>query len=334
MVGNVLQRFNPDGSADIYFGSGGQVTIYPYDFFGVIITAAIAPDGSIAVSAWNNLQNPQSPPSIYLFHPNGSPVVRFGSNGQIPMDVGQFNDIVFQPDTQIVVVGTATDASGHQSFLTARYQTAGSALSDNQLYVSKLYLDLLHRPVDPAGLAGWTSVLDNGGSRAQVVQGIQRSPEYRGVEVQTLYQTVLGRAADAQGLADWGNFLAQGGTTEQLEAILIGSDEYFSRFGGGTNSGFLQAAYQLVLHRSIDPSGSQSWGQALAGGMTRMAVAAAIVASLESDRTETQTLYGLLLHRPPDPSGFATFTGLLQQGMPNETATGIIAASDEYFAGV
>ena len=154
------------------------------------------------------------------------------------------------------------------------------------------------------------------------------------MEVQTLYHSVLGRVADAQGLADWGNFLARGGTTEQLEAILIGSDEYFSNFGSGTTSGFLQAAYQLVLHRSIDPSGSQSWAQALAGGMTRMAVAETILASLESDRTETQALYGLLLHRPPDPSGFANFTDLLQQGMPNETATGIIASSDEYYASV
>jgi hypothetical protein len=209
----------------------------------------------------------------------------------------------------------------------------GSALSANELYVSKLYLDFLQRPVEAAGLASWTAILDKGGSRARVVQGIENSQEYHAVEVQTVYHTVLGRTAEPSAVSRWGSFLDQGGTAEQLEAILLGSDEYLSRFGGGTSSGFLQALYQLVLHRPIDPSGSQSWGQrALSSGDVRATIAAAILASLESDRLETQTLYGSLLHRPPDPSGFDTFTSLLQQGVSNETALGIIMSSDEYFA--
>ena len=116
-----------------------------------------------------------------------------------------------------------------------------------------------------------------------------------------------------------------------MEAILLGSDEYFGR-SGGNNTSFLQAVYQFVLHRPIDPSGSQSWAQALTQGMSRQAVAAAILASSESDRIETQTLYGQFLHRPPDVSGFDTFTTLLQHGVSNETAIGILVSSDEYFA--
>src|SRR5262249_47780236 len=152
----------------------------------------------------------------------------------------------FTPDSKIVLVGTTKAGV----LAVVRYLGASaSTLTANQLYVSKLYLDLLQRPVDSSGLASWTTMLDKGGSRAQVVAGIQNSPEYHVAEVQPLYGSVLQRVAEPAAVSHWAGFLDQGGTVEQLEAILLGSDEYFNRFGHGTRDGFLQALYQLVLHR-------------------------------------------------------------------------------------
>src|SRR6266511_4283657 len=51
--------------------------------------------------------------------------------------------------------------------------------ASNSDFVSRIYHDLLERPVDTAGTALWGSMLDQGGSREQVVLAIEASPEYR-----------------------------------------------------------------------------------------------------------------------------------------------------------
>jgi hypothetical protein len=80
------------------------------------------------------------------------------------------------------------------------------------------------------GLALYTGLLDRGlGTRTQVVQAIENSPEYHTVEITNLHESVLRRAPDPVGLAGWVNFLDQGASAEQLQAQLLGSDEYFIR---------------------------------------------------------------------------------------------------------
>jgi hypothetical protein len=150
-----------------------------------------------------------------------------------------------------------------------------------------------------------------------------------------LYQIVLGRTPDASGLGTWVSFLNGGGTAEQLEAILLGSAEFFVAHGSDDNEGFLPALYQLILQRPIDSSGAQTWGQALqSGALSRQAVAAALLASLESDHLEVQSLYMQFLHRTADPSGLDTFTTALQRGVSNEQVALILMGSAEYFARV
>src|SRR5262249_13197937 len=63
--------------------------------------------------------------------------------------------------------------------LVVKVQFVGTAASANQRFVNQPYLDLLQRPADPTGLAGWTNALTNGASRGQIIQAIQASLEYR-----------------------------------------------------------------------------------------------------------------------------------------------------------
>src|SRR5947209_959734 len=44
--------------------------------------------------------------------------------------------------------------------------------------VTQAYLDLLHRPTDPAGLAYWTDQLDRGGNRGEIARKLTHSDEY------------------------------------------------------------------------------------------------------------------------------------------------------------
>src|SRR5437868_7574843 len=119
--------------------------------------------------------------------------------------------------------------------LAERCMLQGGPLT-NEGFVTQLYRDVLKREPDQGGLTAWTGMLKSRhsqeskgqqASRAQVAQAFANSVEYRMDMVQGLYDTLLHRAADPTGLNTWTNFLAQGGTQLQLEAKLVGSDEYF-----------------------------------------------------------------------------------------------------------
>jgi hypothetical protein len=225
-----------------------------------------------------------------------------------------------------------TDANGVSATSNPVTLTINPAIVDpNQSWLTQVYADLLHRPLDSSGLATWTNLLSQGDSRTQVVQLIETSLEYRTDIVEALYAQLLHRPADPSGLDTFTTFLGDGGTDVQVEAAILGSQEYF-QLHGGTNDGFLAAIYQDVFNRSVDASGAQSWGLALAGGMTRDAVAQAILTSLEADSDAVQSLYSAFLHRPADPSGLNSFTTALQQGVPGEAVIASIVGSQEYFS--
>jgi streptogramin lyase len=207
-----------------------------------------------------------------------------------------------------------------------------TSLSRNDLFVAQAYRDLLHREADPIGQAAFSNVLNSGlATRSQVAMAIENSPESRGLVVQGFYTKFLGRSADSAGLNGWLSFLAQGGTAEQVEANILGSQEYFVR-KGGTNAGFLTAVYQDVLNRPIDPAGATFWNRMLTNdASSRTTVALAILQSSESDQLEVQTIYLQFLHRPADAGGLATFVQALQSGTPNEVVIAAVIGSDEYF---
>jgi sugar lactone lactonase YvrE len=201
----------------------------------------------------------------------------------------------------------------------------------NESWLSQAYADLLHRPLDPSGLATWSSLLNQGMSRTQVVQLIQSSLEYRTDVVEELYSSLLHRPADAFGLNTFTSFLGKGGTVQQVEAAILGSAEYF-QLHGGSNSGFLSAVYRDVFNRSLDAGGANTWELAFASGQSRDTVVGAILASQESDGDEVQSFFTTFLHRSADPSGLNSFTTALQHGVSQEAAIAGIVGSDEYFA--
>src|SRR5262249_19195416 len=176
--------------------------------------------------------------------------------------------------------------------------------SPNAPLVYQLYQDVLGRTPDDAGLIHWAALLDQGASRQQVVAGILGSLEYRTRVVQQVYRTYLHRDADVQGLASFTAFLANGGTVEGVQARVVASPEY-AQLHGGSDAGFLNGLYGDALGRSIDATGQARWGQALAGGMTREAVAEAVFGSLEYQQDLVRGDYQADLHRPADGPGLA-----------------------------
>jgi uncharacterized protein (TIGR03118 family) len=207
-------------------------------------------------------------------------------------------------------------------------------LTQNQRFVGQVYQDLLRRSVDATGLTAWTSLLNQGMSRDQVVQDIESSLEFRTDQVTAIYNQFLHRGVDPSGLATFTNLLASGGTVEQVEALVVGSAEYFQNRGGGTNTGFLSALYQDGLNRAVDPIGQAVFGMALANGVTPGQVAAAVFGSLEFLQDTVQGFYQNLLHRAADPTGLNAFVSALQSGATDQQVIAAIAGSSEFFANV
>jgi cyclophilin family peptidyl-prolyl cis-trans isomerase len=241
----------------------------------------------------------------------------------------------FQIGVTITEVNASQDVSPSTVTTTS---TAVVAVPMNDVFVDAAYQDLLGRDADAAGMASFTAFLDNGGSRDDVVLRIVNSQERRTNEIQRLYRTHLGRDADAAGLAGYlaalevqSNGFA--GTLEQVQAALLGSDEYFQQQGGGTNDGFLDALFQDVLNRSIDATARSAFTQALAQGASRRQIADTLVGSTEFRQLLVSDFYTQFQRRTVDDNGRSYFVNTaLGGGATQEQVMAGIVGSPEYLA--
>lgn len=130
-----IARYNPDGSLDPTFGSGGKVTT---DFFGghdLAVAVALQSDGRIVV-AGGVASSPDASFSLLDFGlarylTDGSLDTSFGVGGKVATDFsGDFDvatDVVLQPDGKIVAAGTKSIGL---DYAVARYNTDGSLDTD------------------------------------------------------------------------------------------------------------------------------------------------------------------------------------------------------------
>jgi uncharacterized protein GlcG (DUF336 family) len=207
-----------------------------------------------------------------------------------------------------------------------------AALTTN--FVTLAYQGALQRAPDQGGLNTFTNALEQGVSnRSQVAMGLVSSPEYLTNQVQALYGTLLQRSPDAGGLATFVAFLQSGGTVEQAGAAIAGSPEYWQNQGGGTPDGFLDALYQDLLSRPVDPAGRTAFDQKLANGTTPGQIALLIYSSLEYRQDAVQALYQQYLHRAADPAGLSADTSFLANGGSDAQLVASILNAPEFAPG-
>jgi uncharacterized delta-60 repeat protein len=95
-------------------------------------------------------------------------------------------------------------------------------------FVTGVYRDVLHRSPD-GGAQSWIQAINNGMSRAAAAAAILASPESDQDVVEGFYHRFLNRTGESGGISGYVNLLQQGASWEVIEAIIIGSDEYFAR---------------------------------------------------------------------------------------------------------
>ena len=135
-----IVRYNPDGSLDNNFGTGGKV-VTALDTasgqYSVPNSMLIQPDGKIVLVGSRN-DNTGYYTILVRYNPDGSLDSGFGTNGRISHPTGGYAgyggglDSVLQPDGKIIVAGYAGSSSG-----IARYNANGSvdtSFADNGIF--------------------------------------------------------------------------------------------------------------------------------------------------------------------------------------------------------
>jgi alpha-tubulin suppressor-like RCC1 family protein len=135
---------------------------------------------------------------------------------------------------------------------------------DNTGSVQQLYLNVLGRPADPAGLANWVGELNAGASRGRVLIGFSESPEFQAdmanqVEIVRLFYLLEGRMSTASELQGWITALNGDQQTDTLFAR--------ARPAGLPDSAYVQAVFQGFLCRDADAGALNTFAVGLAARM-------------------------------------------------------------------
>jgi uncharacterized delta-60 repeat protein len=127
-----LARYNPDGSLDQTFGTGGKLTT---DFAGKSDSAycvALQRDGKIVAAGYASHGNTAADIDFALarYNPDGSLDQAFGASGKRTVDFFGDADVVdglaIQSDAKIVLAGYASHSSSASEFALARYNADGT----------------------------------------------------------------------------------------------------------------------------------------------------------------------------------------------------------------
>jgi len=266
----------------------------------------------------------------------------FTLTGRGGFDFGQGNPIFGSSGDQFlfsvtVVDNTTNDTATALGFANVTPASSSGSTSSNtpttpdQLFVIQLYQQMLGRLPDVGGLAYWTNMLSQGTSRSAIATQIEQSQEYSALQVESLYQSMLHRNADPTGLTAFTNLLTSGGSLDQVRTLIAGSQEFFQTQGKGQTTGFLDALYADALQRSVDPTGLAGFGQDLAQGVSRQAIAAAVFGSQEYQNDLIEGDYQTYLTRQADTNGMSTFLAAMQQGTNDQGVVAAIVGSQEYY---
>lgn len=212
-------------------------------------------------------------------------------------------------------------------------QQAGS-VRDRTAFVTGLYLHVLGRSPEPAGLTFWVAQFSAGATRAQMIDVFWNSTEHRAIQVEHYYQSYLGRRADPAGRAAWVAGLQAGLPEEELLARILSSPEYATK-SAPDDATFAARLYLQLLGRPAETSGHAAWVRALQSGTTRLDMARSFLGSREANRRVVDALYSNFLGRGVDPAGEQTWLGALTtRRLDWEQVAQMILGSQEYFARV
>jgi hypothetical protein len=146
----------------------------------------------------------------------------------------------------------------------------------NADFVRLLYQLSLGRDPDPDGQAYWTTTLDAGTPRGDMLAAFSQTPEHidrvgqpdadglwipapDAVDAVRYYQAVYDRLPDAGGLVYWTEQRATGLTLREMGDLFTAAPEFQATYGSLDNAGFVALLYENALGRPADAGGLGFW---------------------------------------------------------------------------
>ena len=263
-------------------------------------------DGQIVATDSVNKLDPDTQLTVQLGHwvdnPNG-----FGYDPSLPLPT--------------------TDPSANQRWNMFVDSVTLTTLPNYTNFVKNLYLDVLGRPADAAGLAGWTGVLTNGTLGPSDVAGsFLGSTENFTREVRGLYQSVLGRSADDAAVPGWVSYRASH-SYEQVETLFYASREHVAAM---SPVDLVNSYYVAFFGRQAEPAGLAGWSGLIENGTPASVVVEDLLSSDEGLTGIVRNAYGKFLHRAANPTGIDGWTDYLKSGATSDDLALAFTTSLEY----
>jgi hypothetical protein len=133
-----------------------------------------------------------------------------------------------QPFSSLITSNSGSSLNARAAMLGSQEFFTTFGKNNNTDLVKAWYKILLDREADPAGLSLFSGAL-NSTPKTTVALQFLNSTEFRQSFVKKLYKKYLNREVDQTGLSFFVNFLSSGAADLQLEASLLGSNEYFAK---------------------------------------------------------------------------------------------------------
>jgi hypothetical protein len=196
--------------------------------------------------------------------------------------------------------------------------------------VKAMYVDLLLREVDPAGLQAWSGMLASGASQAALVNSLTESDEYISLRVRQAYTEVLGRQPEPGAVSAWiMEIRARRATVDDVKRRFYDTPEYYN-LSGGSPVGYIGLLYQTAFQRSAGAAELAYWS-GMIPVIGRGAVVDGIWLSLEAAKYRAGRYYMAFLRRPADQGGQDYWGHVLLASGEGAVRIGI-AGSEEYRA--
>ena len=219
-------------------------------------------------------------------------------------------------------------------------------------FVTRFYQLCLSRNPEKEGLNGWMAALENGQvTGADLAEGFIFSEEFknRGTTdeafLSILYRALLNREPDSEGVDGWLSELNAGASRADIVDAFVSSEEFsnlaavygITPYPLDPVVAFASHFYKAGLNRNPDPTGLDSWVDALKNGWASGAdIAVNFVLSPEfmnrglTDEDFLTVLYQTLLNREPDSTGLSRWLDALKLGMSRSDVLEGFAASEEF----
>lgn len=186
--------------------------------------------------------------------------------------------------------------------------SGGASADDDGDFVQNLYKKRLRRLGAQHEIDFWTKVMNEGGGRTAVVEGIETSLEARSSVVKNWYAQFLGRAAVNGEEGFWVKKLMDGETEEEVLSKIMGSAEFVERcpelIGAdeASDETFVRSLYKVLLGRGATDAEVDGWVN-LKAVLGNDGIAKGFLTSMEFRSKAVFTFYDRLLDRDADQAG-------------------------------